>query len=844
MNVPLIFIGLMIFLTLTSRSAAGQTPFERTGQVFLVLENSNEIAEFRVDNSLQTDALGILPPGGLNALGFRRKDNFLYGINPGNNHLYKIGKNATSQDLGDAGLDNNFFYLAGDVSPDGNYLLSVGSDATGLDVHLAKTDLTLPVLTTTFVPLGGGWSLVDVAFDPFTGTLFGFDAISRTIVTIDVNSGAVLPFPSISNENKIFGLYFDAFGDLYAYGSAVYGIVDAFFSINKSTGKEKLLATGPVTSVSDVASCPFSVEMKNAADPVAMLPCSDVEYDFTLANGSDETFSNLDFEYPLPAGFHFAGFTQNAFGVPADTLSVPGTLRLENLTLPPGVKKIGIKISVGDVPKGKYTTQATLKNLPALYGTQSVSDNLVTASFEDVTALQVNRFDEDSLFYRWFICHGESVELDGTAFGNAVQWNTGATNPVLNVSQGGIFTLKAGNTCEQIVVNHDVTSASCPYTIRVLHTFVPDTLFPCDDVIFRFIFDNDSGEPRKKVSFSDTLPTGFAFKKILKNPSGGNLKTDFLPNVIVLEGLNLKTGKDTLDILVEVGDVVPGSYKNRGQLYNLPLVMGPIRLTDDPNTIVFDSSALHVLGTLADTLFFQNKICPNTQLLLDASDLGKTFLWQDGSTDAEFLVKTPGEYQLTLLDGCNPAEVFWQIGEGAAVEIGLTEPFFIHQGEEILLEPVIVNQGDSLAIIWTDPPGHSLSCLDCPNPVAAPLQNTIYELQVTNGACSDSATIVVEVDKTRRIFAANVFSPNDDGLNDFFYLQSPDQGIIHLLRIFDRWGNVLFSSPTCVFNEISNGWNGSSDGKKLPPGVYLWQAEIEFPDGEKKVYSGDVTIVR
>lgn len=844
MSVKITCISLLVFLTSTCNSVAGQTPFERTGQVFLVLENSNELSEFRVDNTLQIDVFGALPPGGLNALGFRKTDNFLYGINPGNNRLYKIGKNAAAQDLGEIGLDNTLFYLAGDVSPDGKYLLSVGSDATGLDVHLAKTDLTSPGFNTTFVSLGGIWSLADIAFDPFAGTLFGFDAIGRSIVTIDIDSGAVLPFPPISNENKIFGLYFDAFGDLYTYGSAVYGIVDAFFSVNKSTGKEKLLATGPVTPVTDLASCSFSVEIKNAANPVAMLPCSDAIYDFTLANGSDETFTYLDFEYPLPAGFHFAGFTQNPFGVSADTLSVPGTLRLENLTLPPGVKKIGIKISVGDVAKGKYTTQVKLKNLPDLYGTESLSDDPSSASFEDGTALQVNRFDEDSLFYRWFICHGETIELDGTAFGNAVHWNTGATNPVINVSQGGTFTLKAGNACEEVVVNHDVTSASCPYTIRVLHTFTLDTLFPCNEVVFRFILDNDSGEPRKKVSFVDTLPPGFAFKKFVKNPVGGNLRTDFLPNLIVLEGLNLKVGKDTLDILVEVGDVMPGGYKNRGQIYGLPLVMGPMRLSDDPKTIAFDSSTLHILGTLADTLFFEDKICPNAELTLNASDLGKTFLWQDGSTDAEFIVKTPGLYQLTLLDGCEPAEVFWQIGEGASVEIEPIEPFLIHQGEEILIQPFIVNQGDSLVISWADPSGNSLSCLDCPAPVASPLQTMIYNLWVFNGICSDSADVVVEVDKTRRIFAANVFSPNGDGINDFFYLQSPDQGVIRVLRIFDRWGNIFFSSRGCVFNEILNGWDGSNEGKRLPTGVYLWQAEIEFPDGEKKIYSGDVTIIK
>jgi gliding motility-associated-like protein len=435
------------------------------------------------------------------------------------------------------------------------------------------------------------------------------------------------------------------------------------------------------------------------------------------------------------------------------------------------------------------------------------------------------------------------VELDGSAFGNDIQWNTGSANPKLNVSQGGIFTLKAGNTCEEVVVSHDVTSASCPYTIRVSHTFFPDSTFPCDDVIFRFVFVNDSGEPRKKLSFSDTLPAGFTFKKLLDNPFGGNLQTDLLPGIIRLDGMNMKPGKDTLDVLVEVGDVAPGTYRNQGKLFNLPVVMGPSRLSDDPNTTLFDSSALYVLGTWADTLYFRDAICPDAELVLDASDLGKSFLWQDGSVAPEFRVTAPGEYHLTVLDGCEPAEVFWQIEAGTPVEILPVAPLQIHQGESVLLEPLIVPQSDSLVIVWTDPAG-SLSCDDCPGPVAAPLQTTLYGLRVFNGICSDSIAIAVEVDKTRRIFAANVFSPNDDGLNDFFYLQSPDPGTIRSLRVFDRWGNVLFFSNSSDFNELSEGWDGSGSGQKMPPGVYLWQAEVEFPDGERKVYAGDVTIVK
>jgi gliding motility-associated-like protein len=251
------------------------------------------------------------------------------------------------------------------------------------------------------------------------------------------------------------------------------------------------------------------------------------------------------------------------------------------------------------------------------------------------------------------------------------------------------------------------------------------------------------------------------------------------------------------------------------------------------------------MGTFSDTLYFEKIICPNSATLLDAAGLGQSFLWDDGSTASTYLATQAGRYHLTLFDGCEPGHVIWDIEPGPAVSVSPLGPLTIHQGEQILLEPLITNEGDTLALNWTDPQGGAtLSCLDCPAPVAAPLRDTRYVLHASNGLCGDSVLIDVEVDRTRRIFTPNVFSPNDDGWNDFFYLQSPDMGIIKLWRVMDRWGNVLFSSATSALNDMPGGWDGRAGGELVHPGVYTWYAEIVFPDGEKKIYSGDVTVVR
>lgn len=827
-----------------------QTPFTRQFQIFQILETTNELAVFSVtpgSNVLQVNAVFPLPQVGLNALGFRKQDNFLYAVAFANNHLYRIGSNGVAVDLGNVGLDNASFYLAGDVSADGKYLVCIGSNANGYDVHVAKIDLSVTPFTTDIVPISVSGQIKDVAFELNTNNLYGYDAFNRQIVKIDYFTGLVnTNFVTTNIENQILTIHSDPFGDLYAYGRAVNGIVDGLFIIDKVTGKEKRLATGPTEYVSDGASCPYAIGMKNLIDPGVTLPCTDITSKYIMANGSGETLTGVNFEHQLPQGMYLAGILQNQLGVFVDTVSIPGTVRFNQFDLQPGTKMLDIKLKLSNLPKANFRTQASLKQLPALYGPVVKGDNPAQAGFLDSSVITVNRFEEDTLNYRWLICYGQSLELDGTQFGGQVHWSNGSTASTIMVDKGGLVTLTAGNVCESIVVNHDVTSATCPFTIEMDHEVLPnDTFFPCSEVTFRFVLRNDSGEDRHNILFTDTLPAGFTFESVLSNPFGGQLVTGTAPQIISIKDLLLKEGADTLDILVRAGEVIPGIYKNRAYIHNIPLVMGPFRMSDDPNTINFDSTTMYLRGSQHDSVTLTEKICINTPHALNGGQFGYNFLWENGSTDSILIVQDTGLYLLQVLDGCFPTKVYWNVVEGGRIHIFGQDNYAIHQGETIDLMPQYVVTGDTLLFSWNDPAPGSLSCPDCPQTSATPLNDITYTFSIDNGICTDTAFYIVKVDKTRRVYTGNIFSPNDDGNNDFFFLQSPDAGAIKLFTIADRWGNVIVSHKNALFNEPQTfGWDGTFRGKNVESGVYLWQAQIEFPDGEVKVFSGDVTILR
>ena len=63
-------------------------------------------------------------------------------------------------------------------------------------------------------------------------------------------------------DKEIQSLFFDSFGDMWAYGSTIYGVASALFSVNKLTGDAIIKTTGPPNSISDGTSCPYSIEMR------------------------------------------------------------------------------------------------------------------------------------------------------------------------------------------------------------------------------------------------------------------------------------------------------------------------------------------------------------------------------------------------------------------------------------------------------------------------------------------------------------------------------------------------------------------------------------------------------
>ncbi len=146
---------------------------------------------------------------------------------------------------------------------------------------------------------------------------------------------------------------------------------------------------------------------------------------------------------------------------------------------------------------------------------------------------------------------------------------------------------------------------------------------------------------------------------------------------------------------------------------------------------------------------------------------------------------------------------------------------------------------------WSWSPATGLSCSTCPTPDAGPAFNTLYQVIFTDSnGCSNFGTIRVDVIcKDANLFIPNTFSPNGDGSNEIFYPRGKGLARVKLLRIFNRWGEVVFEKRDVPVNDPSAGWNGSFKGGKPIADVYVYQAEVFCENGQLITLNGNIALI-
>jgi gliding motility-associated-like protein len=138
-------------------------------------------------------------------------------------------------------------------------------------------------------------------------------------------------------------------------------------------------------------------------------------------------------------------------------------------------------------------------------------------------------------------------------------------------------------------------------------------------------------------------------------------------------------------------------------------------------------------------------------------------------------------------------------------------------------------------------PSTGLSCTNCLNPVAQPLETTTYTITYsdTNACFNLTETLIINVIKDVTIDVPKAFTPNGDNVNDMIFVKG--WGIKELIefKVFNRWGQMVFES-----NDLNTGWDGSLNGTPQPTETYAYIVVAEMYTGERLSKKGHIQIIR
>lgn len=139
------------------------------------------------------------------------------------------------------------------------------------------------------------------------------------------------------------------------------------------------------------------------------------------------------------------------------------------------------------------------------------------------------------------------------------------------------------------------------------------------------------------------------------------------------------------------------------------------------------------------------------------------------------------------------------------------------------------------------------------NPLASWLWNTgettpnilvdkpgYYSATVTLNGCINTDTVWVANDCY--VSFPNIFTPNGDGVNDYFFPRNLlSRGLVAFkMDIYNRWGQKIYSTTSTE----GQGWDGRFNGEMQPQGVFIYQIDAVFKDGQKLSRNGNVTLMR
>ncbi len=324
----------------------------------------------------------------------------------------------------------------------------------------------------------------------------------------------------------------------------------------------------------------------------------------------------------------------------------------------------------------------------------------------------------------------------------------------------------------------------------------------------------------------------------------------------VTDSANCNGGSDGSITITPSGGSSPYSYawspsvSTTAVATSIPAGSYKVTITDNNGCTTNSTISVGATSSPSAITSYHNEICGHANGSADVTASGGggnyTYLWSDSTTTSTVSGLTAGNYSVTVTDdnGCtNSTSVNVMETPGPAAY------FSAHPNVLTIMDgPVsFIDNSSGTVTSWEwnfgdgSQNGNGQELSHDYNNVGTYLVTLIV---IDNNGCTDTATDTIKVKEIFTFYAPNAFTPDGDGINDFFYPDGINWDPDHYeMYIFDRWGNLIYQTKT-----VEDKWNGTVNNKgtqdDMLVDVYVYLIKVKELEGPKHEYIGRVTLIR
>jgi len=251
-----------------------------------------------------------------------------------------------------------------------------------------------------------------------------------------------------------------------------------------------------------------------------------------------------------------------------------------------------------------------------------------------------------------------------------------------------------------------------------------------------------------------------------------------------------------------------------------------VNITDNNGCKNSDTIIIDFLNNININIGNDTTICQGEQLVLNAGSSSLNYNWNTGQNTNTIIVSQQGKYWVSAnYNNCFGSDTI-NINVKNKTDINLGNDTIMCYGDLIILSPGLNFQ----SYLWSDNSSGNVLYVNNPG---------IYSVKIFDGFCYSNDEIFID-ECSSEIWFPNVFTPNNDGMNELFEIKS--NGIFNLNGyIYNRWGELIYQWNGLESNKF---WNGKVKNKDAPDGVYYFI--LLYTDSKNKSYSknGIINLIR